>query len=87
MSRFIFATAEDGKITLSVEMQPVGSATTADGLVGILEEIGYSRSDSIYCSSSIDFCEEEGFEPGAAGEMLEEAVEDFGEKVVDFYGS
>ena len=85
MSRFIFATAEDGEIWLSVgQKQPVGSATTADGLVELLERIGYSRSDSIYCSSSIDFCEEYGFEEGAAGEMLQAAVDDFGKKVVDF---
>ena len=47
-----------------------GSAKTAVELAAILAKIRFSSS---YKSSSVDFCEEEGFEAGAAGEMIDEA--------------
>jgi hypothetical protein len=87
MTRFVFCGAADGRVEVSVDQQPVGSASTAEELAGIFMQNGIAAGESIYCSSSIDFCEEEGFEPGAAGEMIESALDCFGDKVVDFYGS
>jgi len=78
MTRFVFATAEDGKITISIDQQPVGSASTAEELAAIFVQNSVTANESVYCSSSIDFCEEEGFEPGAAEEMIEAALDCFG---------
>jgi len=78
MKRFVFATADEGKIEISIDQQPVGSASTAEELASIFMQNGITAGESVYCSSSIDFCEEEGFEPGAAGEMIEAALDCFG---------
>jgi hypothetical protein len=79
-SRFVFFSADQGRIHVSVDRQEIGSASCAESLAGILMKNGITSG---YCSSSIDFCEEEGFEPGAAGEMIAEAFDCFGEKEVD----
>ena len=78
MTRFVFATADEGKIQISIDQQPVGSASTAEELAAIFMQNSVTAGESVYCSSSIDFCEEEGFEPGAAGEMIESALNCFG---------
>ena len=79
-SRFVFFTAEDSRVHVLVDHQEIGSASRVEELAGILMSNGITSG---YCSSSIDFCEEEGFEPGAAGEMIAEAFDCFGEKEVD----
>jgi hypothetical protein len=52
-------------------------------LARILMENSVSTADDIYTSSTIDFCEEEGFEPGAAEEMIDAAFDIYGIKEVD----
>ena len=83
MNKFVFFGAADGEVTVSVDQQPVGSAATADDLARILMINGVSTADDLYNSSSIDFCEEEGFEPGAAGDMITAAFDIYGTKEVD----
>jgi len=78
MSRFVFCGAADGRVEVSIDQQPVGSASTAEELAAIFMQNSVTAGESVYCSSSIDFCEEEGFEPGAAGEMIEAALDCFG---------
>ena len=75
MNRFVFFTAAEGKVEVIVDQQPVGSASTAEGLAQILMENSISAYDDLYNSSSIDFCEEEGFAAGEAGEMIDAAFE------------
>ena len=77
MNRFVFFSAADGRVEVSIDQQPVGSASTAEELCGILMKHGVSAADDCYCSSSIDFCEEEGFEVGAAGDMIDDAFRAF----------
>jgi hypothetical protein len=83
MPKFVFFGAADGEVTVSIDQQPVGSASTADDLARILMENAVSTADDIYTSSTIDFCEEEGFEPGAAEEMIDAAFDIYGDKEVD----
>ena len=78
MSRFVFFGAADGRVQVSIDQQPVGSAATVEGLAAVLMANQVAAGDGIYTSSSIDFCEEEGFEPGAAGEMIRAAFGCFG---------
>jgi hypothetical protein len=83
MSKFVFFGAADGEVLVSIDQQPVGSASTAEDLARILMTNGVSTADDCYCSSSIDFCEEEGFESGAALEMIDTAFDIYGIDEVD----
>jgi hypothetical protein len=83
MNKFVFFGAADGEVLVSIDQQPVGSAATAEDLARILMINGVSTADDCYCSSSIDFCEEEGFEPGAAAEMIDAAFNIYGIDEVD----
>ena len=73
-SRFVFFSAQDGAVLVSVDSREVGRAGDTETLAGILCSNAITGG---YCSSSIDFCEEEGFAPGAAGEMIQKALECF----------
>jgi hypothetical protein len=83
MNKFVFFGAAEGEVLVSIDQQPVGSAATAEDLARILMINGVSTADDIYTSSSIDFCEEEGFESGAALEMIDAAFDIYGDKEVD----
>ena len=83
MNRFVFFAAADGEVLVSIDQQPALSAATAEDLARILMENSVSAADDCYHSSSIDFCEEEGFEVGAAGEMIAAAFDCYGKKEVD----
>ena len=72
---FVFVGATDGKIELHVEQQRIGAAATPSELALMFAANNVSYGQSIHCSSSIDFCEEEGFEPGAAAMLVTEAIE------------
>ena len=72
---FIFVGADNGKINLSIDKKPVGSAATAGQLACLFAANQVSFGCSIHCSSSIDFCEEEGFAVGAAEMLVTEAIE------------
>ena len=83
MPKFVFFGAADGEVTVTIDQQPVGSASTAEDLARILMTEGVSTADDCYCSSSVDFCEEEGFEPGAADAMIDRAFTIYGINEVD----
>ena len=72
---FIYVSADNAKINLSIDQKPVGSAATAGQLACLFAANQISFGCSIHCSSSIDFCEEEGFEAGAAEMLITEAIE------------
>ena len=76
---FVFFNAEDGGIKLSIEQQPVGWAGTAEELAAILMKNNVNpSSDSIFCSSDVDFASEEGFATDdAAHEMIDAAFNIF----------
>jgi hypothetical protein len=83
MPKFVFFGAAEGQVIVFVDSLQVGAASTAEDLARILMESAVSTADDIYTSSTIDFCEEEGFEPGAAGEMIDAAFDIYGIKEVD----
>ena len=73
---FVFLNAKDSKIELHIEKQHIGTAATAAELALLFAANNITYGTSIYCSSSIDFCEEEGFDhPDAAEEMVTAAIE------------
>jgi len=72
---FIFVAADNGQINLSIDSKAIGSAATAPQLAILFAANRISFGSHIYCSSSIDFCEEEGFEEGAAEMLITEAIE------------
>ena len=72
---FIFVAADNAKIKLSIDNKTVGSAATAPQLAVLFAANSISFGSHIHCSSSIDFCEEEGFEQGAAEMLITEAIE------------
>jgi hypothetical protein len=73
---FVFVGATDGKIELHVEKQRIGAAATAAELALLFAANNITFGQSIYCSSSIDFCDEEGFAaPGDAAMLVTEALE------------
>ena len=83
MSKFVFFGAAEGQVIVFVDSRQVGAASTAEDLARILLENGVSTADDIYNSSTIDFCDEEGFEPGAAGDLIRAAFDIYGAKEVD----
>ena len=74
MSRFVFFSADEGSIELHIDQALIGAAKTVDDLSKLLIANDVSWNDMLSTSSSIDFCDEEGFEPGAAGYIIEEAL-------------
>lgn len=72
---FVYVAATDGKIELHVEKQRIGAAATAAELALMFAANNISFGQSIHCSSSIDFCEEEGFAAGRAEMLVTEAIE------------
>jgi hypothetical protein len=73
---FVFVDAKDSKIELHIEQQRVGAAATAAELALLFAANNVSFGQSIHCSSSIDFCDEEGFAaPGDAAMLVTEAIE------------
>ena len=72
---FVYVAATDGKIELHVEQQRIGAASTPSELALMFAANNITFGQSIHCSSSIDFCEEEGFEEGAAEMLITEAIE------------
>ena len=78
MSKFVFCSALDNKIEISVdrgdEYETIVSSRDVNVLAKAIadEEISLI-ADRVACSSSIDFCDEEGFEPEEAIAILREA--------------
>jgi len=72
---FVFVDDKDSKIELYVEQQRIGAAATAAELALLFAANNITFGQSIHCSSSIDFCDEEGFAPGAAEMLVTEAIE------------
>jgi len=72
---FTFLNACAGEIVVTVDDTKVGSASTAEGLAEIFTEYGCTAGD-IYCSSSVDFASEEGFDSDdSAHNIINSAVE------------
>ena len=72
---FVFVDAKDSKIELHIEQKRIGAAATPSELALMFAANNITYGTSIYCSSSIDFCEEEGFAAGAAEMLVTEAIE------------
>ena len=74
MSRFVFFSADEGRIEVDVDGVVVGSADNADSLRKLLEDNNVTFQDDMAKSSSIDFCEECGFDEGEAESILNKAL-------------
>jgi hypothetical protein len=48
-------------------------ADSAKELAEVFASLGVTETTEIYCSSSVDFCEEYGWKPGAASAMIQRA--------------
>jgi hypothetical protein len=72
---FVYVGATDGKIELRVNHHRIGAASTPAELALMFAANNITFGQSIHCSSSIDFCEEEGFAAGAAEMLITEAIE------------
>jgi hypothetical protein len=54
----------------------LGRADSAEELARVFESIGVDpKNDNIYCSSSVDDCDEYGWKPGSARKMVRRALE------------
>ncbi len=73
---FVFVNARDSKIELHIEQKHIGTAGSAAELALLFAANNVTFGQSIHCSSSIDFCDEEGFAaPGDAAMLVTEAIE------------
>ena len=78
----VFFTVQEGAIRFT--MSDGGSATVDAAGISYAEndvsdamiDLGVNTTDTFICSSDVDFCEEEGFEPGEARVIIERAIED-----------
>lgn len=74
MSKFVFCSASDSKIEIFVENDMIVSSNDVNVLAKAIADAEISLiADQVSCSSSIDFCDEEGFEPEEARKILVEA--------------
>jgi hypothetical protein len=73
----VFLNAADAAIVVSVNNVQVAAVYTADALVKVFLQHNINvNTDTIMCSSSIDFAEEEGFASDAsAHNIIDEAFE------------
>ena len=73
---FVYVGATDGKIELRVNHHRIGAASTPAELALMFAANNITFGHSIHCSSSIDFCDEEGFAAaGDAAMFVTEAIE------------
>lgn len=80
MTNTVIFGAEEGKICINVDNGGYASVDAAgilfpeNDVTDALIDLGVNPSDNFYNSSSIDYCHEEGFEQGEAGETVSLAV-------------
>jgi len=74
MSKFVFFSADRSTVELTVDSVTVGRAYDASELCKLLISNGITRLDDFFKSSSIDFCEEEGFVEGGAQKIIDRAI-------------
>ena len=74
MSKFVFFSADRCTVELTVDSVTVGRAYDAGELRNLMISNGITRSDDFFKSSSIDFCEEEGFVEGGAQRIIDRAI-------------
>jgi hypothetical protein len=73
---FVFLNAEGGKIVVSIDKHPVGQAFNADELAAIFTAHKITTESDIFCSSSIDFAAEGGFDSDRdAHAIIDQALE------------
>jgi hypothetical protein len=74
-AKFVFLSAEDCSIVVSIDKNVVACAFTAKELAEVFKANKVTEADSIYCSSSVDFASEEGFKNDeAAHKMINKAL-------------
>ena len=75
-NNYVFLNAEEAAIVVKVNNVQVAAVYTADALVEVFLTHNINvLTDTIMCSSSIDFAEEEGFATDAcAHNIIEEAL-------------
>ena len=72
---FVFLNAEDRGIVVNIDGTPVGYAVDAEELAEIFRANGITTDSDIFCSSSIDFAAEEGFDSDSdAHNMIDKAL-------------
>jgi hypothetical protein len=76
-TNYVFLNAVDAAIVVTVNNVQVAAVYTADALVRVFLQHNINvNTDTIMCSSSIDFAEEEGFASDAsAHNIIDEAFE------------
>jgi hypothetical protein len=76
-TNYVFLNAADAAIVVTVNNVQVAAVYTADALVKVFLQHNVNvNTDTIMCSSSIDFAEEEGFASDAsAHNIIDEAFE------------
>ena len=71
----IFFSVSDGYVVCEVDDESYTCETSEDIVACLQQNNVTSKNCEIMASSSIDFCEEEGMEPGQADEMIDEALD------------
>jgi hypothetical protein len=81
MNTVIFG-AEEGVITVHndnggyAKVDAAGILFAENDVTDALIDLGVNPGDDFYNSSSIDYCDEEGFEPGEARAIVDQALFD-----------
>lgn len=74
MTKFVCFSADRCTIELTVDAITVGRAYDAGELRKLMVDNGVTAMDDFCRSSSIDFCEKEGFVPGGAQRIIDTAL-------------
>ncbi len=72
---FVFLNADNKGIVVSIDQKVVGRAVNYEELTEIFAANNVTTENEIFCSSSIDFAAEEGFESDSdAHNMIDKAL-------------
>lgn len=71
----VFFSVSDGHVVCEVDDESYTCETSEDIVASLQQNNVTSENCEIMASSSVDFCEEEGMEPGQADELIDDALD------------
>ena len=78
----VFFNAQESAIKITMAdgyyavVDAAGISYAENDVADAMLDLGAEADDCFVCSSDVDFCEEEGFEPGEARDIIHKAIAD-----------
>ena len=78
MLNSVFFSVSDSNLVCSINDEEFVCSSVEDLVTCLKQNNITTKNSDMFCSSSIDFCEEDGMEAGQADVMLDEAFDELG---------